>query len=75
MIECRYLVFLNMSFSNRFFKILRIIQDLSLKHVLQIAMIIGTKMQTSVTLIALNVSFSIQMVKGIAIHLEKLLNF
>lgn len=64
-----------MSFSNRFFKILRIIQDLSLKHVLQIAMIIGTKMQTSVTLIALNVSFSIQMVKGIAIHLEKLLNF
>lgn len=64
-----------MSFSNRFFKILRIIQDLSLKHVLQIAMIIGTKMQTSVTLIALNVSFSIQMVKGIAIYLEKLLSF
>lgn len=64
-----------MNFSNRFFKILPLIQDLSLKHVLQTAMIIGTKMQTSVTLIALNVSFSIQMVKGIAIHLKNLLSF
>lgn len=63
MIECRYLGFLNMCFSIDFFKILPIIQDLSVKHVLQIAMIIGTKMQTSVTLIALNVSLSIQMVK------------
>lgn len=64
-----------MSFSNRFFKTLPLIQDVSLKHVLQIAMIIGTNMQTSVTLMALNVSFSIQMVKGITIHLKNLLSF
>jgi hypothetical protein len=46
-----------MSSRNRSFKVLPIIQDLSQKHVLEIAMAIAIKMQTSVTLIALNVPF------------------